>query len=286
MTPLTMDEIVGIDVHVHMRGNPETEQTRYFDKYFHNKKPQAETIDALADEYRAHKMMAVLLNVTEVTVSGNAGLPNDAVAAAVHDYPDVFVGFGAIDPWQGKLAENEIRRCKEELGLTGVGELNPARQHFYPNDTRFYPIWEVADELGMPVLFHTGMAGAGAGAPGGLGVKLKYCQPMLLDDVAADFPTLKIIAAHPSWPWQAESLAIARHKGNYFVDLSGWGPKYWPSELTQHLNTTIQDKAMFGSDSPAIDLDRWLHEFSDIPLKDEVRQKVMKENALSFFGLK
>jgi hypothetical protein len=229
-------------------------------------------------------MMAVLLNGTEVTISGQERLPNDVVADAVRAHPDVFIGFGAIDPWQGKLAENEIRRCKEELGLTGVGELNPARQHFFPNDTRFYRLWETAAELGMPILFHTGMAAAGAGAPGGLGVKLKYTQPIHLDDVAADFPELKIIAAHPSWPWQAESLAIVRHKANVYMDLSGWAPKYWSPELIQYVNSIVQDKAMFGSDT--IDMDRWLSEFAELPFKEEVRKKVMRENAVTFFGLK
>ncbi|MPY85868.1 MAG: amidohydrolase family protein, partial [Actinophytocola sp.] len=75
----------------------------------------------------------------------------------------------------------------------------PARQHFYPNDTRFYPLWEECQELGMQVLFHSGYAAAGSGQRGGRGVKLKYCQPIHLDEVAADFPDLKIICAHPSW---------------------------------------------------------------------------------------
>lgn len=286
MAPLTIDEVVAVDAHIHIRDQrqPPTERMEYQSRYFHNEQRQPKTMDDVAEEYRSRKMMAVVLNGTEVTISGRERLPNDAVADVVRKYPDVFIGFGAIDPWQGKLAENEIRRCKEELGLTGIGELNPARQHFFPNDTRFYPLWQVASELGMPILFHTGMAAAGAGAPGGLGVKLKYTQPILLDDIAADFPELKIIAAHPSWPWQAESLAMVRHKGNVYMDLSGWAPKYWSAELIQYVNSIIQDKAMFGSDT--IDLDRWLQEFAELPFKDEVRQKIMRDNAFAFFGLK
>jgi predicted TIM-barrel fold metal-dependent hydrolase len=290
VAPLSLDEVVGIDVHVHMRGTTAPsdvdERGRYFREYFGNKKQQAATIDELAEEYRAHKMMAVLLNGTDITVTGRVPMPNDDVAAAVRAHPDVFIGFGVVDPWQGKLALDEIRRCKEELGLVGIGELNPARQHFFPNEQRFYPLWKLAEDLEMPVMFHTGMAAVGAGAPGGLGVKLKYTQPMLLDDVAADFPALKIIAAHPSWPWEAESLAIARHKANYFIDLSGWAPKYWSPELVKYVNSVIQDKAMFGSDSPALDLDRWLSEFAAMTFKEDVRKKIMRENAIAFFGLK
>ena len=89
-----------------------------------------------------------------------------------------------------------------------------------------------------------------------MGIKLKYSQPIYLDEVAADFPELKIISAHPTWPWTAESLAIARHKANYFIDLSGWAPKYFPAELLHNINTLLQDKAMFGSDWPAIGVER------------------------------
>jgi uncharacterized protein len=179
---------------------------------------------------------------------------------------------------------DEIKRCKD-LGLSGMGELNPARQHFFANDIRFYPLWEQCAKLNLPILFHGGMAAAGAGTPGGMGIKLKYSQPIHLDEVAADFPELKIISAHPTWPWTAESLAIARHKANYFIDLSGWAPKYFPAELIHNINTLLQDKAMFGSDWPAIGVERWLEEFQQVNMKPEVRKKIMLDNAKKFFGL-
>jgi len=166
-----------------------------------------------------------------------------------------------------------------------VGEINPARQQFFPNDTRFYPLWEECQKLELPILFHSGMAGAGAGTPGGMGNKLKFTQPIHLDDVAADFPELKIICAHPSWPWTAESLAIARHKSNFYIDLSGWSPKYFAAELVQQVNSILQDKAMFGSDWPAIGVERWLDDFEKITIKPEVKQKLMLDNAKKFFGM-
>ena len=138
----------------------------------------------------------------------------------------------------------------------------------------------------MPVLFHSGMAAAGAGTPGGMGTKLKYTQPIHIDEVAADFPELQIISAHPSWPWQAESLAVARHKANVYIDLSGWAPKYFSPELVQYVNTIIQDKVMFGSDWPALSVERWMEEFNQISIKPEVRPKILLENAKKFFNLK
>jgi predicted TIM-barrel fold metal-dependent hydrolase len=231
-------------------------------------------------------MMAVLVNTTDVSTTGIPPVPNDHVAAAVRKHPDVFLGFGAIDPWQGKVAQNEIRRCAQELGLHGIGELHPARQHFFPNDTRFYPLWEEASKQGLPVMFHTGMLAAGAGTRGGMGFKLKYNQPIPnLDDVAADFPDLTIIGAHPSWPWAEQSLAICQHKTNYFVDLSGWAPKYWPAGLAHHANTLLQDRVLFGSDWPSLSPERWLDEFATLPFKPEVRQKILLDNARRLFRL-
>lgn len=281
-----------IDVHVHihderalaLRG-PEAarkfeEKARYFKRAARHL-----SVDDQAEQYRARNMMAILMNSSDESITGIKAVPNDFVAETVGRFPDVFMGMGAIDPWQGELARHEIVRIKE-LGLHGIGELNPARQHFYPNDRRFYPLWEEAQNQQLPILFHSGYAAAGSGTPGGGGVKLKYCQPLLLDDVAADFPDLKIICAHPSWPWTAESLAIARHKPNFYIDLSGWAPKYFPPELVSQVNSMIPDKALFGSDAPSLSLDRWLAEFEELPIKSEVRSKIMLTNAAKLFGIK
>ena len=103
--------------------------------------------------------------------------------------------------------------------------------------------------------------------------------------MVADFPELKIICAHPTWPWTEESLAIARHKSNFYIDLSGWAPKYFPPELVHHVNSLLQNKALFGSDWPAISVERWMEEFEQLNLKPEVRQKILLDNAKKLFGL-
>jgi uncharacterized protein len=283
--------LAGIDVHVHvhderaraLQGAEAQAKFEQMARYF-KREVKHTSVDEQAEQYRGKNMMAILVNGTDVTITGRTPIPNDFIAETVQKFPDVFMGMGAIDPWQGELARREIVRMKE-MGLVGIGELNPARQHFYPNDQRFYPLWEEAERQGMVVLFHSGYAAAGSGAPGGGGVKLKYCQPMLLDDIAADFPDLRIICAHPSWPWTAESLAIARHKPNFYVDLSGWAPKYFPPELVQQVNSVIPHKALFGSDAPSLPLERWLSDFEQLPFKPEVRQKIMLDNAVKLFGL-
>jgi predicted TIM-barrel fold metal-dependent hydrolase len=291
MMPLAPQDVVAIDVHVH----PQTEEfiaamgprAAQMSAYFGRPVRQPVSFAALADQYRERKMMAVLLNTTDVTTSGRDGVGNDSIGRAVRDHPDVFIGFGAIEPQLGELARIEIRRCAEELGLKGLGELNPGRQAFYPNDERYYPLWAEATRHNLVVLFHGGMMGAGAGTPGGMGYKLKYGRPIpYLDDIAADFPELKIIGAHPAWPWQEEALAIARHKTNFYIDLSGWAPRYFPPQLVQYAGSILQDRVLFGSDWPVMEVERWLTEFDELPIKPEVRPKIMLHNAQALLGLR
>jgi predicted TIM-barrel fold metal-dependent hydrolase len=146
-------------------------------------------------------------------------------------------------------------------------------------------LYETIQELGVPVLFHSGQTGIGAGLPGGRGIKLGYSNPMLIDDVAADFPGLTIILAHPSVPWQDEAISIATHKANVYIDLSGWSPKYFPAQLVRASNSLLRHKVMFGSDFPLITPDRWLADFADLDLKPEVRPLILKDNAANVLGL-
>ena len=141
----------------------------------------------------------------------------------------MLIPFGSVDPHKGKLGVREAR----ELIARGVRgfKFHPNIQAFWPNDRALYPLYEVIAEAGLIALFHSGTTGIGAGMPGGGGVRLKYSNPMLVDDVAADFPELDIILAHPSFPWQEEALAVAVHKPNVYIDLSGWSPKYFPEIL-------------------------------------------------------
>lgn len=267
-------ETRGIDVHVHARTKPVP--------------GRAQTGPASFDEfvalYRRLRLCAVVFDVDNRSVSG-IPLSNDAVAEVVAKAPDILMGFCSVDPWGGKASVQEVERAASELGMRGV-KFQPITQAFFPNKRRFYPLYEACAGLGLVVTFHTGTTAIGQGAPGGGGYKLKYGQPIpYLDDVAADFPTLKIIAAHPSWPWQEEALAIARHKDNVYIDLSGWAPRYFSPSLVQYANTLLQERCLFGSDYPILDVERWLKEFEEIPIRDEVRPKIMLENARRLFGI-
>jgi len=243
-------------------------------------------LDKTAEIYRSLDMKAVLLAWDAEANTGLPRLSNDYIAEAVKRHPDVFYGFASVDPWKGKMALEEVEHAVKELGLIGV-KFQQSAQAFYPNDHRFYPLWEKICELGVPVMFHTGTTGFGAFAPGGHGIKLGFCRPIpYIDDVAADFPDLKIICAHPGWPWTDEVLAIALHKTNVFIDLSGWSPRHFPPSLIQHANRGLQDRCMFGTDYPVLQPQMWLEAFEKVEFKEEVRPKILLENACRILNLK
>lgn len=241
--------------------------------------PQPRDYHEMAEYYRRLDIFGLLLHIDAETATGQPAPRNDYLAQIVREYPRQFIAFASVDPWKGQAAVKELERSVKDLGLRGL-KLHPSIQRFYPNDERFYPLYEKCLDLGVPVLFHSGMTGIGANLPGGDGIKFKYCQPIpYVDDVAADFPDLTIIMAHPAFPWVAEQLAVVVHKANVYVDLSGWSPKYFDPMLVQYANTRIQDKVLFGSDYAAITPERWLADFDKAPFRDDVRPKILLENA-------
>ncbi len=235
--------------------------------------------EELAARYREWDILGVVFSVDAQTATGDLPDTNDYVAELVCAHPEQLIGFATVDPWMGRRAVDELERAVSELGLRGL-KLHPIHQAFFPDESRFYPLYEACVRLEIPVLFHSGFAAAGLGAPGGGGMKLKHAAPIPhIDDIAADFPGLTIIMAHPAWPWVEEQIAVALHKPNVYLDLSGWAPRYIPEALINETNTRLQDKVMFGSDFPYLPPDRWLAGFERLDIREDVRPKVLLENA-------
>ncbi len=287
---LNLDQLVAIDVHTHANISgraPRDPCAHAFDeamsKYFRSGKPP--TPAEVAQYYRERKMAAVIFTVDMEAEVGHWRIANEEVAEAAAENSDVLIPFASIDPARGKMGVREARRLIEEYGVRGF-KFHPSAQGFFPDDRRAYPLYEVIAGAGLPALFHTGQTGVGAGMPGGMGIKLKYSNPIHLDDVAADFPTLTIVMAHPSFPWQDEALAIATHKPNTYIDLSGWSPKYFSPNLIQYSNTLLKDRVLFGTDYPALTVERWLGDFEKIAIKPEVRPLILKENAIRLLKLR
>jgi predicted TIM-barrel fold metal-dependent hydrolase len=210
-------------------------------------------------------------------------VPNELVAQAARDHPDRFVGFGSVDPLKGDSAVDELDAIAS-AGLKGV-KLHPSLQAFAPDDERFWPLFERCEELGLATLFHTGTSGIGAGQPGGQGIRLDYARPIRLDAVAAAFPNLNVIAAHFGFPWHVELLAIALHKTNVYIDISGWAPKYIPSEVVREMKGRLQNQFLFGRDYPFIRPERCLEELDELQVPEAALHKILTGNGKRLLGL-
>jgi predicted TIM-barrel fold metal-dependent hydrolase len=242
------------------------------------------TVQDTAAYYRERNIAAVIFPVDAERQTGFRRYSNEEVAGVCAENDDILIPFASVDPHKGKAGAREVKRLVRDFGVKGF-KFHPTMQGFYPNDRdTAYTVLEACAEEGVITLFHTGQTGVGSGMSGGMGMRLKYSNPMYLDDVAVDFPNLKIILAHPSFPWTEEGLAVAQHKPNVYFDMSGWSPKYFPEIFIKYANSILKKKMLFGSDWPAITPDRWLADFEKAPFKDEVRPLILKENALRLLG--
>ncbi|MET1043019.1 MAG: amidohydrolase family protein [Microbacteriaceae bacterium] len=286
---LDVDAISAIDMHVHIdmddHGHASLPDTLMAGAKAHFQSSGGiPKLDDIASYYRERSMAAVVFTVDSESVTGHRAISNDEIADGAAANPDVLIPFGSIDPAKGDAGVKEARRLVVERGIRGF-KLHPNLQAFFPNDRSVYPFYEEVQQLQVPIIFHTGQSGIGSGVRGAGGLRLKYSNPIHLDDVAVDFPDLRIIMAHPSFPWQDEALAVASKNPNVYIDLSGWSPKYFPPSLVQYANSLLKERVLFGSDYPLLTPDRWIADFDKLEIKPEVRPLIMKQNAMRVLGL-
>jgi predicted TIM-barrel fold metal-dependent hydrolase len=250
-------------------------------RYFRHA-PEQKSVDQVAQEYADRDVLGVVLDWDDQSVTGRGWLGNDFLASLADNYPGALMGFGSVDPHASGAVE-EMKRAAG-LGLKGL-KFHPTMQAFDPADERFYPLWKQAEDLGLVLLFHTGTCGIAAGTPGAGGTKIRYSHPGFLDAVGADFPGVTWLAAHFGWPWFLECLAIALHKSNVWIELSGWAPQYLPPEVVREAGKRLNERTLFGSDYPFISLDRWFEEFEGLGYSQEVKENILHGNAARLLGL-
>ena len=292
---IDLNAIEAIDFHTHAeepcnacRDDGYNEFQAGMAAYFKNPAGAAGMLPTVADTaayYRQRRIAAVIFPVDAERETGFRRYANEEVAEICAANADILIPFASVDPHKGRAGAREVRRLVRDFGVRGF-KFHPTMQGFFPNDRETaYVIYEAIAEAGAIALFHTGQTGVGSGMRGGMGMRLKYSNPMHLDDVAVDFPDMPIVMAHPSFPWTEEGLAVAQHKPNVYYDMSGWSPKYFPEAFIRYANSILKKKMLFGSDWPAITPDRWLADFAAAPFKDEVRPLILKDNAARLLGL-
>ena len=287
---LDLDALRAVDMHVHVEiddhGHLSLDQELIDASaaWFKGEHGRTPTVEQIAATYRRLGMAAVVFTVDATTAQGRPPISSEWVAEQARDHADVLIPFGSVDPRRGRAAVEQAYSLVEDHGVAGF-KFHPSLQAFSPDDEACYPLWTALEDLGVPALFHTGQNGIGAGLRGGAGLKLRYSNPMLLDDVAADFPGLTLILAHPSVPWQAEAISIATHKANVYLELSGWSPKYFPAELVRAASGMLRRQTLFGTDYPLITPERWLADFEALDVRPEAVPLILKDNALRVLGL-
>lgn len=277
-----------IDLHCYPNTDPWIEaQGPYVEalaKYW-NRTWTAKTEGQVMQDFRNAGVEAVLVAFDIETAAGTPPCSNEYVAKMRDNNPGVVLqAWAAVDPLKGQSAVDEARKAISELGMLGF-HFHPIVGHFSVDDRQLYPLWETINGLRVPVMIDVGTTGMGAGTPGGLGAIIRHAHPSAIDRLAADFPDLSIVAAHPGWPWTEEMIAVVLHKGNVSWELSGWAPKYFPEALRRDIKSRLQDKIMFGSDYPSIPYERLFREWRELGYSDELMEKIFHGNAERILSL-
>ena len=239
----------------------------------------ARTEEEVVADFRAHGIEAVLVAFDIESATGAPPCTSAYVAGMRDRHPETFAGaWGTVNPLGGEQAIDEARRAVAEHQVLGF-HFHPIMGRYSVGDPRFHPLFDAISALGVPVLVNVGTTGMGAGMPGGSGALLRHAHPQAIDALAAGFPALTVVAAHPGWPWVEEMTAVALHKGNVYWELSGWAPKHFPPSLKTDIRGRLQDKIMFGSDYPSLPLDRLLREWDELGFSTEIMDKVFHANA-------
>ncbi len=226
---------------------------------------------------------AVVLPVDATTARGKTVYTNEQIAELCA-MSDRLVGFASVDPRQPDAPE-ALARAVRGLGLRGL-KLAPAMQEFYPDDRSVYPLYERAAELGVPVLFHAGMSWE----PGS---RLKFGHPLRFEDVAVDFPGLRIVLAHLAWPWVVEAVALALKYPNVYLDTSALyfdNPKdFLRFAMSSQVPLTVFERSLrrqllFGSNYPRVEIKNMARALGSLGLSEDCLRLVFEENAKALLG--
>ena len=226
----------------------------------------------------------VLLPINCEKSLGSSMPSNNEVAGLVKSGGKRLIGFSSVDPSAGKSALSDLKESHDALGLKGL-KLNPAMQAFDPSGPDALQTYQEAEQLEMPILIHTGLTFSNR-------FSISHNHPLIYDDIARKHPKLKLCLAHMGWPWVWDALAVTIRNPNVYLDTSGTFAGT-PTETmrqiislisTRVIENTLGDRLIFGSDYPRIEMNKMFNAISSLPLRQDVLEAILRDNALAFLG--
>ena len=258
------------------RGNirdKESKETMFPVEYlFKQNVPSALTEDIDPVEVAINTMDHFGIERSMIGIEGEPGI------RAMQQFPERFIASCSADANNGVDEVRKIRRLYEEFGLKAVGTFPAGCTPQVPIDhARWYPIYSVCAELGIPIFICAGIPGPRVPS---------MCQHVeLLDIVCYDFPELKIIGIHVGIPWTEEMIAMAWKHPNVYIGTDAHAPAYWPPAFLPYINTFGQDKVIFGTDFPVLDFEKTRQQIEALQLRPIPKRKMLRDNVLRVYGL-
>ena len=232
------------------------------------------------DQAGIERSLLIAVRAGDIRVKESFEVPYESVHKVCTEHPDRFSGLAGIDPFRGMEGLKDLEYAVDEMGFVGA-HLYPHWCELPPNHKKYYPYYAKCCELGIPIMMQVGH-------------NLVYSRkrrlpsvgrPIYLDEVAIDFPELKLIGIHIGIPWTDEMISMCWKHENVYTAGDAYAPKYWPDSYVHYANSYGQKKVLFGTDWPVIDPVRAVEEFNDLNFRESASQRILRENALEVFNL-
>ena len=237
-----------------------------------------QSLAEVVEELDRHHVVKAVITGRDCETTYGAKSNNQSVLDFVHAYPDKFIGFAGVDPHKGMRAIRDLMHAVLDNGMKGAA-IDPYLAQIYVNDAKYYPTYAKCCELDIPIIITTGPATL---VPKAI---IDHVAPRYIDFVARDFPELKIVVSHGGYPWVNEMINIAQRNANVYLDLSEYEHSPLSEAYLQAANTMISDKVLYASAHPFVDFRTSLKLYEKLPLRDDVREKVMYANAARLLKL-
>lgn len=238
----------------------------------------AKSMDECIDEVRSLGIVKAVYTGRDCETTYHFPPSNDLVEEAIKADPDLFIGFWGVDPHKKMPALRELRDAVENRGMRGAS-IEPCMAHIRSDHALYYPLYAACCDLDIPVVITAGLS------PFMPNVSMDEMRPTYIDNVARDFPDLRILISHGGYPWMLEAIAVIQRNSNVYLDFSTCLGKLQSDVIIEAANTSITDKVLFASANPFVPVAKAVAAFQALPLSDEAKEKISYSNGCTFLGL-